>query len=70
MVKHLRRVMANRSECDDDDHRDFADDVAGATCTACRLAYERRAAEWHAEMRERLDKEEDTSPGKRSRGKK
>jgi hypothetical protein len=54
-IRHLKRHFANRTECDDEDDRVFADGPADATCTACLMAYERRASEWHGELRERID---------------
>ena len=46
--------MVNRTECDEDDAREFAMDLDHTTCQACRDAYEARAADWHAELRQRL----------------
>lgn len=53
MVKHMRRPMVNRSECDDEDPREFAFDPSEVTCPACLAARGRREKEWHDELKAR-----------------
>jgi hypothetical protein len=59
--------MANHTICDPSEERVFADVPADATCPECLEVHAREGAEWYAELRERLDREEDTAPGKRRR---
>lgn len=46
----MRRPMANHSECDPEDDRTYADDLAGVDCEECITAYRRREVEWHADL--------------------
>lgn len=49
-MRHLRRPMANRTECDPDDERETVDDPALATCRVCVEAFEHRRVEWFKEL--------------------
>ena len=76
-ILHLRRAMANHTECDPDDPREFADGPDDATCPECLYAYEKRKEEWYDDLaaKQRLKREpqetprskRDTKPGKGQR---
>lgn len=66
-VRHLKRLMASHTMCDPPEDRVFAETIDSVTCRRCIDIYGRESAQWYADLRERLDKEEDTQPGKKRR---
>lgn len=49
-VVHLRRALANHTQCDPEEERAMTDERAQVTCPECLAGYDGREADWLAEQ--------------------